>query len=170
MATLAHIVDTGRPAGIGWRHVKPPAPVEVDLRCLFPLPAHHEREDVPGGLEMRRVVVGRLTIWGRATEGDWWGLVTYPPAVQTTPTPSHTGSPAISCGPSPAPSPVPRHPSDQSSPATGPPGFTGQGMPVEKGRVVSRSGGRLCGGGIGSALRYRAPPDCSDDYDEEQSH
>ena len=75
---LKHIVETGKPTGPGWRHVRPPAPVEVDLQALFPLPPHHELEPIPDGLDLRRTVVGRLSIWGRAAEGDWWGLVTYP--------------------------------------------------------------------------------------------
>lgn len=75
---LQTIVETGKPTGPGWRHVKPPVPVEVDLRAMFRLPPHHHVQVVVGGLELRSRVVGRLSIWGRAAEGDWWGLVTYP--------------------------------------------------------------------------------------------
>ncbi len=30
------------------------------------------------GLQLHKVVEGRLTCWGICEQGDWWGLVTYP--------------------------------------------------------------------------------------------
>jgi hypothetical protein len=83
---LKNIVDTGKPTGPGWRHVRPPAPVEVDLAAMHPLPPHHQSAPISGGLALRRTVTGRLSIWGRSFEGDWWGFVSYPTTPTTTPT------------------------------------------------------------------------------------
>ena len=39
--------------------------------------------DLLGGLQLHKVVEGRLSCWGLCEQGDWWGLVTYPIAYRS---------------------------------------------------------------------------------------
>jgi hypothetical protein len=54
-----------------------PLPVLVDLGAFFPLPVFHGADPVEGGLRLRRVVEGRLTIWALSEDGEWLGFVAY---------------------------------------------------------------------------------------------
>lgn len=74
---LAAIGYHGQPLRSPFRPVRPPVPVLVDLAVLFPRQPHRTGRYHPHGLQMHRVVPGRLSCWGRCEQGDWWGLVTY---------------------------------------------------------------------------------------------
>ena len=61
-----------------FRVVRPPISVLIDLTVLFPREPHRSGRFQPNGLQLHKVVEGRLTCWGICEQGDWWGLVTYP--------------------------------------------------------------------------------------------
>ena len=67
----------GQPVREPFRSVRPPVPVLVDLTVLFPREPHRNGRYHPHGLQMHKVVEGRLSCWGMCEQGDWWGLVTY---------------------------------------------------------------------------------------------
>ena len=67
----------GQPVREPFRSVRPPVPVLVDLTVLFPREPHRNGRYHPHGLQMHKVVEGRLSCWGICEQGDWWGLVTY---------------------------------------------------------------------------------------------
>jgi hypothetical protein len=77
MGDLAAIGYNGQPVRPPFRPVRPPLAVLVDLTVLFPRPAHRVGRYNPHGLQMDKVVDGRLTCWGLCEQGQWWGLVTY---------------------------------------------------------------------------------------------
>jgi hypothetical protein len=74
---LAAIGYNGQPVRPPLRPLRPPARVLVDLAVLFPRAPHRTGRYHPHGLQMHRVVTGRLSCWGLCEQGDWWGLVTY---------------------------------------------------------------------------------------------
>jgi len=74
---LASIGYNGQPVRPPLRPVRPPVPVLVDLAALFPRAPHRVGRYQPNGLQMHRIVVGRLNCWGLCEKGDWWGLVAY---------------------------------------------------------------------------------------------
>ena len=74
---LASIGYNGQPVRPPLRPVRPPVPVLIDLAALFPRPPHRVGRYHPHGLQLHRIVVGRLSCWGLCEQGDWWGLVTY---------------------------------------------------------------------------------------------
>jgi hypothetical protein len=78
MGDLASIGYNGQPARNPFRVVRPPIIVLVDLTVLFPREPHRSGRYHPNGLQLHKVVEGRLTCWGICEQGDWWGLVTYP--------------------------------------------------------------------------------------------
>ncbi|MBV9353586.1 MAG: hypothetical protein JOZ23_18970 [Mycobacterium sp.] len=80
MGELSSIRYTGQPVRSPFRVVRPPIPVLVDLTVLFPREPHRRGRYQPNGLQMHKVVEGRLSCWGICEQGDWWGLVTYPVA------------------------------------------------------------------------------------------
>ncbi len=57
-----------------------PIAVLVDLTVLFPREPHRSGRYQPNGLQLHKVVEGRLSCWALCEQGDWWGLVTYPVA------------------------------------------------------------------------------------------
>ena len=67
----------GQPVREPFRLVRPPVAVLVDLTVLFPRQPHRDGRYHPHGLQMHKVVEGRLSCWGICEQGDWWGLVTY---------------------------------------------------------------------------------------------
>ena len=71
------IAVNGQPVREPFRSVRPPVPVLVDLTVLFPREPHRNGRYHPHGLQMHKVVEGRLSCWGICEQGDWWGLVTY---------------------------------------------------------------------------------------------
>jgi hypothetical protein len=75
---LASIGYNGQPARNPFRVVRPPIPVLIDLTVLFPREPHRSGRFQPNGLQLHKVVEGRLSCWGICEQGDWWGLVTYP--------------------------------------------------------------------------------------------
>jgi len=75
---LASIGYNGQPVRNPFRMVRPPITVLVDLTVLFPREPHRPGRYHAGGLQLHKVVEGRLTCWGMCEQGDWWGLVTYP--------------------------------------------------------------------------------------------
>jgi hypothetical protein len=75
---LASIGYNGQPARNPFRVVRPPITVLIDLTVLFPREPHRSGRFQPNGLQLHKVVEGRLTCWGICEQGDWWGLVTYP--------------------------------------------------------------------------------------------
>ena len=74
---LASIGYNGQPLRPPLRPLRPAVQVLVDLAALFPRPAHPTGRYHPQGLQMHRVVAGRLSCWGLCEQGDWWGLVSY---------------------------------------------------------------------------------------------
>ena len=58
-------------------YLEVPLAVLVDLGAVFPLPPFYSAAHVEGGLRLRGVVEGRLTVWALSHEGDWLGLVAY---------------------------------------------------------------------------------------------
>ena len=80
MGQLASIGYNGQPVRSPFRVVRPPVTVLVDLTVLFPREPHRSGRYQPNGLQLHKVVEGRLTCWGLCEQGDWWGLVTYPVA------------------------------------------------------------------------------------------
>jgi hypothetical protein len=74
---LQSIGYNGQPIRDPFRRVDPPIKVLVDLTTLFPRQPHRSGRYNPSGLQMHKVVDGRLTCWGLCESGDWWGLVTY---------------------------------------------------------------------------------------------
>ena len=78
MGDLASIGYNGQPARNPFRVVRPPISVLIDLTVLFPREPHRSGRFQPNGLQLHKVVEGRLTCWGICEQGDWWGLVTYP--------------------------------------------------------------------------------------------
>lgn len=74
---LASIGYNGQPVRPPLRPVRPPVPVLIDLAALFPRPPHRVGRYHPHGLQLHRIVAGRLICWGLCEQGDWWGLVTY---------------------------------------------------------------------------------------------
>ncbi len=77
MGKLPSIGYNGQPVRPPFRPVRPPLAVLVDLTVLFPRQPHRSGHYHPHGLQMHKVVEGRLTCWGICEQGDWWGLVTY---------------------------------------------------------------------------------------------
>ena len=75
---LASIGYNGQPVRNPFRVVRPPITVLIDLTVLFPREPHRSGRFQPNGLQLHKVVEGRLTCWGICEQGDWWGLVTYP--------------------------------------------------------------------------------------------
>ncbi|MBJ8345571.1 hypothetical protein [Antrihabitans sp. YC2-6] len=67
----------GQPTRDPFRRVDPPIDVLVDLTTLFPRQPHRNGRYTPLGLQMHKVVKGRLSCWALCEQGDWWGLVTY---------------------------------------------------------------------------------------------
>ena len=67
----------GQPARDPFRRVDPPVRVLVDLTVLFPREPHRTGRYNPQGLQLHKVVEGRVTCWGLCEQGDWWALVTY---------------------------------------------------------------------------------------------
>ena len=57
--------------------MRPPVPVLIYLSTLFPRRPHRTGRYHPHGLQMDKVVAGKLTCWGLCEQGEWWGLVTY---------------------------------------------------------------------------------------------
>jgi hypothetical protein len=78
MGQLASIGYNGQPVRSPFRVVRPPIAVLVDLTVLFPREPHRSGRYQPNGLQLHKVVEGRLSCWGLCEQGDWWGLVTYP--------------------------------------------------------------------------------------------
>ena len=78
MGDLASIGYNGQPVRNPFRVVRPPITVLVDLTALFPRAPHRSGRYQPNGLQLHKVVEGRLTCWGLCEQGDWWGLVAYP--------------------------------------------------------------------------------------------
>ena len=78
MGDLAPIGYNGQPVRNPFRVVRPPIAVLIDLTVLFPREPHRSGRFQPNGLQLHKVVEGRLTCWGICEQGDWWGLVTYP--------------------------------------------------------------------------------------------
>jgi hypothetical protein len=74
---LAGIGYNGQPVRPPFRPVRPPVPVLIDLTTLFPRRPHRAGRYHPHGLQMDKVVAGKLTCWGLCEQGEWWGLVTY---------------------------------------------------------------------------------------------
>lgn len=77
MGDLASIGYHGQPLRTPFRPVRPTVAVLVDLAALFPRQPHRVGRYHPNGLQMSRVVQGRLSCWALCEQGDWWGLVTY---------------------------------------------------------------------------------------------
>lgn len=77
MGRLGSIGYSGQPVGSPFRVVRPPVAVLVDLTALFPREPHRSGRYQPNGLQLHKVVEGRLSWWGICEQGDWWGLVTY---------------------------------------------------------------------------------------------
>ena len=77
MVDLQPIGYSGQPMPLSFRVVRPPVAVLIDLAALFPRQPHRRGRYHPAGLQMHKVVEGRLTCWGLCEQGDWWGLVTY---------------------------------------------------------------------------------------------
>jgi hypothetical protein len=75
---LASIGYNGQPVRNPFRVVRPSITVLVDLTVLFPREPHRSGRYHAGGLQLHKVVEGRLTCWGMCEQGDWWGLVSYP--------------------------------------------------------------------------------------------
>jgi hypothetical protein len=75
---LASIGYNGQPARNPFRVVRPPITVLIDLTALFPREPHRSGRFHANGMQLHKVVEGRLTCWGMCEQGDWWGLVTYP--------------------------------------------------------------------------------------------
>jgi hypothetical protein len=75
---LASIGYNGQPARNPFRVVRPPITVLIDLTVLFPREPHRSGRFYANGLQLHKVVEGRLTCRGMCEQGDWWGLVTYP--------------------------------------------------------------------------------------------
>jgi hypothetical protein len=78
MGPLASIGYNGQPVRSPFRVVRPPIAVLVDLTVLFPREPHRSGRYQPNGLQLHKVVEGRLSCWGICEQGDWWGLVSYP--------------------------------------------------------------------------------------------
>ena len=75
---LKAIVETGKPHKAHPSvHLDEPLPVLVDLGAFYPLAPFHSADPVEGGLRLRRVVPGRLSIWALSEDGEWLGLVAY---------------------------------------------------------------------------------------------
>lgn len=68
----------GQPTAEVFRPVDPPQAVLVDLCHLFPREPHSTGRYHPHGLQMNKIVEGRLTCWAVCEQGQWWGLVQYP--------------------------------------------------------------------------------------------
>jgi hypothetical protein len=75
---LQPISYSGQPVPEPFRAVEPPVTVLIDLAALFPREPHRRGRYHPAGLQMHKVVEGRLCCWGLCEQGNWWGLVTYP--------------------------------------------------------------------------------------------
>lgn len=69
--------DTGAPRRSPFRSIQPPTRVWIDLPALFPRAPHQRGRYHPGGLQMDKVVIGELSMWGLSEQGAWLGLVTY---------------------------------------------------------------------------------------------
>lgn len=78
MGPLASIGYNGQPVRSPFRVVRPAITVLIDLTVLFPHQPHRSGSYQPNGLQLHKVVEGRLSCWGLCEQGDWWGLVTYP--------------------------------------------------------------------------------------------
>ena len=57
---LASIGYNGQPVRPPLRPVRPPVPVLIDLAALFPRPPHRVGRYHPHGLQLHRIVAGRL--------------------------------------------------------------------------------------------------------------
>ena len=68
----------GQPVRDAFRVVRPPASVLVDLVALFPREPHLAGRYHPLGIQMSKVVEGKLSCWALCEQGQWWGLVNYP--------------------------------------------------------------------------------------------
>ena len=77
MGELAGIGYNGQPVRPPFRPVRQPVPVLIDLTTLFHRRPHRAGRYHPHGLQMDKVVAGKLTCWGLCEQGEWWGLVTY---------------------------------------------------------------------------------------------
>jgi hypothetical protein len=77
MGRLASIGYNGQPLRGPFRPVRPAVSVLLDLTVLFPREPHRSGRYQPNGLQLHKVVEGKLTCWGLCEQGDWWGLVTY---------------------------------------------------------------------------------------------
>ncbi|KHO20934.1 hypothetical protein QQ44_22035 [Mycolicibacterium setense] len=77
MGDMQAIGYGGQPVRDVFRVVRPPATVLIDLVALFPREPHSLGRYHPCGIQMARVVEGRLTCWALCEQGQWWGLVTY---------------------------------------------------------------------------------------------
>lgn len=73
MGELAAIGYNGQPVRGPFRVVRPPIAVLVDLTVLFPREPHRTGRYQPNGLQLHKVVEGRLSCWGICEQGDWWG-------------------------------------------------------------------------------------------------
>jgi hypothetical protein len=78
MGDLQHVGYGGQPVPDVFRVVRPPQGVLVDLSTLFAREPHRTGHFHPNGLQMNKVVEGRLSCWGMCEQGHWWGLITYP--------------------------------------------------------------------------------------------
>ncbi|MCP3811801.1 hypothetical protein NLX62_05580 [Mycobacteriaceae bacterium Msp059] len=77
MGDMQAIGYGGQPVRDAFRVVRPPATVLVDLVALFPREPHLTGRYHPMGIQMNKVVEGKLTCWALCEQGRWWGLVTY---------------------------------------------------------------------------------------------
>ena len=70
VGALKAIVETGKPHKAHPSvHLEQPLPVLVDLGAFYPLAPFHSADPVEGGLRLRRVVPGRLSIWALSDDG-----------------------------------------------------------------------------------------------------
>jgi hypothetical protein len=74
---LQSIGYNGQPSRDPFRRVDPPIIVLIDLTTLFPNQPHRTGRYTPNGLQMHKVVEGRLTWWALCEQGGWYGRVTY---------------------------------------------------------------------------------------------
>src|ERR1700761_8722371 len=75
---LASIGYNGQPVRNPFRVVRPPITVLIDLTVLFPREPHRSGSFYANGLQLHKVVEGRLSGWGRCDQGAWWGCLTSP--------------------------------------------------------------------------------------------
>lgn len=73
MDPLASIGYNGQPVRSPFRVVRPPIAVLVDLTVLFPRQPHRSGRYQPNGLQLHKVVEGRLSCWALCEQGDLVG-------------------------------------------------------------------------------------------------